>query len=58
MKEKLPDGHIVEVPSLGLFKLIANASTSDNPNDAGETAVQKIRINFLACTDLKKQVEY
>lgn len=53
MKEKLPLGYIVEVPFLGLFKLVANATTTDNPNNAGEQAVRKIRINFLAYKSLK-----
>lgn len=57
MKEKLPLGYVLEVPSLGLFKLIANAATTDDSSKAGEQAVKKIRINFLANKDLKKEME-
>lgn len=56
MKEKLPLGYILEVPSLGLFKLIANAATTDDPQKAGEQAVRKIRINFLANKELKAKI--
>lgn len=57
MKEKLPLGYVLEVPFLGLFKLIANATTTDDPDEAGEQAVRKIRINFLANKGLKAKIE-
>lgn len=56
MKEKLPQGYILEVPYIGLFKLIANAATTDDPKKAGKEAVRKIRINYLADVDLKKAI--
>ena len=56
LKEKLPLGFVLKVPSLGTFKLIANAATTDDPNKAGEQAVRKIRINFLAHKNLKNSI--
>ena len=56
LKEKLPLGYVVKVPSLGTFKLIANAAATDKETEAGENAVRKIRINFLADKELKKIV--
>lgn len=48
-------GHIVEVPYMGLFKLLARAKTTDTPDKAGRQAVNRYRLNFLPCKEISRQ---
>lgn len=50
------DGDVVEVPRLGIFKLLARAKTAKTPDMAGEQSVSRIRVNFLPCKELTKGI--
>lgn len=53
--QNIGHGHIVEVPYMGIFKLLARAKTADTPDKAGRQAVNKLRVNFLPCKEISRQ---
>ena len=55
--EMTKEGHVVEVPFLGLFKLMANGRTTDEKSQAGRKAIEKLRLNFKPTTDLLRAIE-
>lgn len=53
--QNIGHGHIVEVPYLGIFKLLARARTTDKMSEAGRQAVTRMRVNFLPCKEISRQ---
>lgn len=51
------EGHIIEVPYFGLFKLSARGKTTDSKDDAGRKAIDKIRLNFRPTADILHDLE-
>ena len=53
--QNIGHGHIVEVPYLGIFKLLARARTTDKMSEAGSQAVTRLKVNFLPCKEIGRQ---
>ena len=51
------EGRVVEVPFLGLFKVVVRAKTTSDARDGGEQAVTRVKMNFLPCRDIIKAIE-
>lgn len=53
--QNIGHGHIVEVPYMGIFKLLARAKTTDKMSEAGRQAVTRMRVNYLPCREISRQ---
>lgn len=55
LTQQIGHGHIVEVPYMGIFKLLARAKTTDKMSEAGRQAVTRMRVNFLPCKEISRR---
>lgn len=55
LTQQMGNGHIVDVPYMGIFKLLARARTTDKMSDAGRQAVTRLRVNYLPCREISRR---
>lgn len=57
IKHLLLNGHSVEIPNLGIFSLQCSSSSEMDVSKAGVDQLLKLKVRFLPCTQLKREVE-
>lgn len=46
IRDMTRNGHVVELPYFGLFKIVAHTSAADEEKQAGSRSVRRLRLNF------------
>lgn len=57
IRDMARNGHVVEVPYFGLFKIVAHTNTVDDEKQAGTKAVRRLRLNFRPTVEILRELD-